>query len=166
MLPFPWGSPAALPNALPPLQLDSVGSVIVMNLIFACFDLAVRLEDRASDGLALKLLYGERGRDALTATRVGGWAAGWSRGQASNGAPVHLADAGCYRCKLQAGVGGWSVGKEQHMPTASNLVHGSAGRQLGSAHTISSAQPVLRPTALPCTHVATPGPPFRPFTTP
>ncbi|PRW32967.1 hypothetical protein C2E21_8152 [Chlorella sorokiniana] len=46
-----------------------VGSVVVMNLIFACFDLAVRLEDRASDGLALKLLYGERGRDALTATR-------------------------------------------------------------------------------------------------
>lgn len=47
-----------------------------MNLIFACFDLAVRLEDRASDGLALKLLYGERGRDAITATRVGG-VGGW-----------------------------------------------------------------------------------------
>lgn len=41
-----------------------------MNLIFACFDLAARLGDRASDGLALKLLYGERGRDTITATRV------------------------------------------------------------------------------------------------
>lgn len=55
-----------------------------MNLIFACFSLANRLEDRASDGMALKMLYGERGRDALTATRVGGMlsikAAGWLAG--------------------------------------------------------------------------------------
>ncbi|PSC73068.1 sodium:proline symporter [Micractinium conductrix] len=51
------------------LQLDSVGSVLVMNLIFACFDLAGKLSDRASDSLLLKLLYGERGRDALTALR-------------------------------------------------------------------------------------------------
>lgn len=57
-----------------------MGSVVVMNFIFAAFELAARLGDRASDGLALKLLYGERARDALTATRVrcgagrGGWA--------------------------------------------------------------------------------------------
>lgn len=51
------------------LQLDNVGNVIIMNLIFACFSLASRLGDRASDGLALKLLYGDRARDALTALR-------------------------------------------------------------------------------------------------
>lgn len=69
-----------------PIQLDGVGSVIIMNLIFACFSLANRLEDRASDGMALKMLYGERGRDAVTATRVGGRqsikAAGWLGGPA------------------------------------------------------------------------------------
>jgi hypothetical protein len=50
-----------------------VGNVIIMNLIFACFSLASRLGDRASDGLALKLLYGDRARDALTALRVRCW---------------------------------------------------------------------------------------------
>lgn len=42
-----------------------------MNLIFACFDLASKLNDRASDGLLLKLMFGERGRDVITASRVG-----------------------------------------------------------------------------------------------
>ena len=54
-------------------QLDNVGNVIIMNLIFPCFSLASRLGDRASDGLALKLLYGDRARDALTALRVRCW---------------------------------------------------------------------------------------------
>ncbi|KAL4422698.1 hypothetical protein ABPG75_008895 [Micractinium tetrahymenae] len=51
------------------LSLDNVGSVVIMNLIFACFDLASKLGDRASDGLLLKLLFGERGRDVITASR-------------------------------------------------------------------------------------------------
>ena len=45
----------------------------MMNLIFSCFSLASRLGDRACDGIALKLLYGERARDALTALLVSVW---------------------------------------------------------------------------------------------
>ena len=52
------------------LQLNNVGSILIMNLVFACFDLAGRIGDRASDGLVLMLMYGDRARDALTSLRV------------------------------------------------------------------------------------------------
>lgn len=69
--PHPF-TPTHLPMPAPcaPTQMDDAGNVVVINALFACFDLAARLGDRACDGLALKFLYGERGRDALTALRV------------------------------------------------------------------------------------------------
>lgn len=53
------------------LQLSNVGSVVVMNFMFACFDIAGALADRGSDAWWLKLLYGsERAKDAMQSTYV------------------------------------------------------------------------------------------------
>jgi hypothetical protein len=50
--------------------MDSAGSVVLVNLLFSFLDLASRLGDRSTDGLLLKMMYGEKTRDAMTATRV------------------------------------------------------------------------------------------------
>ena len=52
------------------LQLDSVGSVVVLNFMFACFEIAGAMADRGVDAWWLSLLYGERAKDAIQASRV------------------------------------------------------------------------------------------------
>lgn len=52
------------------LQLDSVGSVVVLNFMFACFNIAGELDNRGSDAWWLSLIYGERAKDAMQATKV------------------------------------------------------------------------------------------------
>ena len=52
------------------LQLDSVGSTVILNFMFDCFDIASALDDRGSDGWWLGWLYGERARDAMQATKL------------------------------------------------------------------------------------------------
>jgi hypothetical protein len=52
------------------LQLDSVGSVIVLNFMFACFHIAGQLDGRGSDAWWLSLIYGERAKDAMQSTKV------------------------------------------------------------------------------------------------
>ncbi len=52
------------------LQLESVGSVVVLNFMFACFNIAGVLDSRGSDSWWLTLLYGERAKDAIQATKV------------------------------------------------------------------------------------------------
>lgn len=53
--------------------MDSMSSVVIFNLIFAFVELASCLDDRGSDHFLLKLMYGERTRDAMLANRVGGF---------------------------------------------------------------------------------------------
>ena len=53
------------------VQMEGAGSVVMVNLLIAFVEIAGRLDDRSSDGLLLKLMYGERARDAITAARVG-----------------------------------------------------------------------------------------------
>ncbi|EFN52359.1 hypothetical protein CHLNCDRAFT_138774 [Chlorella variabilis] len=64
-------SSAALPSLLGPLccAMEGAGSVVMVNLLIAFVEIAGRLDDRSSDGLLLKLMYGERARDAITAAR-------------------------------------------------------------------------------------------------
>jgi hypothetical protein len=50
------------------LQLDSVGSVVVMNLLFACLKVAVELPGRGTDGWFLGAMYGARASEAMQAT--------------------------------------------------------------------------------------------------
>lgn len=52
------------------LQLENVGSVVILNFMFACFHIAGMLNDRGGDHWWLSLLYGERAKDAMQATRV------------------------------------------------------------------------------------------------
>ena len=52
------------------LQLDNVGSIVIMNFMFACFQIADMLMDRGGDAWWLSLLYGERAKDAMQATYV------------------------------------------------------------------------------------------------
>ncbi|KAI3430420.1 hypothetical protein D9Q98_005015 [Chlorella vulgaris] len=52
------------------LQMDSMSSVVIFNLIFAFVELASCLDDRGSDHFLLKLMYGERTRDAMLANRL------------------------------------------------------------------------------------------------
>jgi hypothetical protein len=52
------------------LQLDSVGSVVVLNFMFASFHIADVLDSRGSDSWWLSLMYGERAKDAMQATKV------------------------------------------------------------------------------------------------
>lgn len=51
------------------LQLDNVGSVVIMNFIFACFSISGELSDRGSDSWWLSWIYGERAKDAMQAVR-------------------------------------------------------------------------------------------------
>ena len=52
------------------LELESVGSVVVLNFMFACFHIAGALDNRGSDCWWLKLMYGERAKNAMQATKV------------------------------------------------------------------------------------------------
>lgn len=52
------------------LELESVGSVVVLNFMFACFHIAGALDDRGSDNLWLTLMHGKRAADAMEATKV------------------------------------------------------------------------------------------------
>lgn len=52
------------------LQLNSVGSIVVMNFMMACFQIAGELNDRGMDDFWLFLLYGKSAVDAMQATRV------------------------------------------------------------------------------------------------
>jgi hypothetical protein len=50
--------------------MDGMASVVIVNIIFGLVDLSGRLNDRDTDGLLLRIVYGERVRDAMTAARV------------------------------------------------------------------------------------------------
>lgn len=52
------------------LQLENVGSVVVLNFMFACFHIAGALDDRGSDCWWLDLMYGQRAKYVLQATKV------------------------------------------------------------------------------------------------
>ena len=53
------------------LQLENVGSVVVLNFMLACFAIAGALNDRGSDAWWLTTIYGgERVKDAIQATVV------------------------------------------------------------------------------------------------
>lgn len=47
------------------LQLEDVGSVIVMNFLFACISISSQLHARGPDSFWLGLLYGRKARDAM-----------------------------------------------------------------------------------------------------
>lgn len=47
------------------LQLEDVGSVIVMNFLFACISISSQIHARGTDSLWLGLLYGRKARDAM-----------------------------------------------------------------------------------------------------
>lgn len=51
------------------LQLESVGSVVVLNFMFACFHIAAQLDGRGADSWWLSLVYGERAKDAMQSTK-------------------------------------------------------------------------------------------------
>ena len=52
------------------LQLDNVGSVVIMNFMFACFAIMGNLTDRGSDYFWLAWVYGDRAAEAMQAVRV------------------------------------------------------------------------------------------------
>lgn len=64
------------------LQLDNVGSVVIMNFMFACFTIAANLADRGNDRMWLGWIYGDRAADAmqsvLVGARVGGGTRSWT----------------------------------------------------------------------------------------
>ena len=47
------------------LQLEDVGSIIVMNFLFACISISFQLHGRGADALWLGWMYGKRARDAM-----------------------------------------------------------------------------------------------------
>lgn len=51
------------------LQMNSVGSIIVVNFMMSCFQIAGELNDRGSDDLWLGMLYGRRAIDAIQSVR-------------------------------------------------------------------------------------------------
>ena len=60
-----------IPSPLfPPSQLDNVGSIVVIDFMLACFQIALQMEDRGRDTFWYKLLYGQRAHEAMTATLV------------------------------------------------------------------------------------------------
>lgn len=54
----------------PNMQLDSVGSVFLINLMQCSLQLAARLSDRGADDLWMSTLYGARGAEAINARYV------------------------------------------------------------------------------------------------
>lgn len=52
------------------LQLENVGSVVVMNFLIACFTISSDLIERGTDAPWVSFLYGKRARDALNAVEV------------------------------------------------------------------------------------------------
>lgn len=52
------------------LQLENVGSVIVMNFLIACFTISSDLIERGADAPWVSFLYGKRTKDALNAVEV------------------------------------------------------------------------------------------------
>ena len=47
------------------LQLEDVGSIIMMNFLIACVSIGIQLQGRGSDGIWLGWMYGKRARDAM-----------------------------------------------------------------------------------------------------
>lgn len=47
------------------LQLEDVGSIIMMNFLLACVSIGIQLQGRGSDGMWLGWMYGKRARDAM-----------------------------------------------------------------------------------------------------
>lgn len=47
------------------LQLEDVGSIIMMNFLIACVSIGVQLQGRGSDAMWLGWMYGRRARDAM-----------------------------------------------------------------------------------------------------
>lgn len=77
--PVPWGGPPCTPppsHVQPPAtsrflaQLDSVGSVFLINLMQCAVQLAGRLTDRGADDVWRSAVYGIRGSEALNARNV------------------------------------------------------------------------------------------------
>ena len=52
------------------LQLENVGSVVIMNFMFACFAIMGDLTDRGADFFWLSWVYGDRAAEAMQAVRV------------------------------------------------------------------------------------------------
>lgn len=52
------------------LQLENVGSVVIMNFLLACFTISSSLIDRGQDSMWISFLYGEKAKYAMEATHV------------------------------------------------------------------------------------------------
>lgn len=51
------------------LQLEDVGSIVMMNFLIACVSIGFQLQGRGSDGIWLGWMYGKRARDAMEVSR-------------------------------------------------------------------------------------------------